>query len=32
LSEVVPDLGGKTDNEHWEQEIHKKVVDRLDNF
>ncbi|VDK19192.1 unnamed protein product [Anisakis simplex] len=27
LSEVVPDLGGKTDNEHWEQEIHKKVVD-----
>ncbi|WKX93589.1 hypothetical protein Q1695_011115 [Nippostrongylus brasiliensis] len=27
LSNVKPDIGEKTDDEHWEQEIHKKVVD-----
>ncbi|KJH49394.1 L-lactate dehydrogenase [Dictyocaulus viviparus] len=27
LSNVKPDIGGKTDDEHWEQEIHKKVVE-----
>ncbi|KAK6053278.1 L-lactate dehydrogenase [Cooperia oncophora] len=29
LSNVKPDIGGTTDDEHWEQEIHKKVVERL---
>ncbi|CAL2032935.1 unnamed protein product [Caenorhabditis brenneri] len=27
LHDVKPDIGEKTDNEHWEAEIHKKVVD-----
>ncbi|VDO95148.1 unnamed protein product [Heligmosomoides polygyrus] len=27
LSNVKPDIGRKTDDEHWEQEIHKKVVE-----
>ncbi|CAA88944.1 L-lactate dehydrogenase [Caenorhabditis elegans] len=27
LHEIKPDIGEKTDNEHWEAEIHKKVVD-----
>lgn len=27
LHDVKPDIGEKTDNEHWESEIHKKVVD-----
>ncbi|KHJ91057.1 L-lactate dehydrogenase [Oesophagostomum dentatum] len=27
LSNVKPDIGAKTDDEHWEQDIHKKVVD-----
>uniref|UniRef100_A0A8R1I1F6 L-lactate dehydrogenase n=1 Tax=Caenorhabditis japonica TaxID=281687 RepID=A0A8R1I1F6_CAEJA len=27
LHEVNPDIGEKTDTEHWEQEIHRKVVD-----
>uniref|UniRef100_A0A915C940 L-lactate dehydrogenase n=1 Tax=Parascaris univalens TaxID=6257 RepID=A0A915C940_PARUN len=27
LNDVVPDLGGKSDSDHWEQEIHKKVID-----
>ncbi|KAK5981058.1 Lactate/malate dehydrogenase alpha/beta protein, partial [Trichostrongylus colubriformis] len=27
LSNVKPDIGGLNDEEHWEQEIHKKVVE-----
>ncbi|KAK6737993.1 hypothetical protein RB195_020216 [Necator americanus] len=27
LSNVKPDIGEKTDDEHWEQDIHKKVVE-----
>uniref|UniRef100_A0A1I7T161 L-lactate dehydrogenase n=1 Tax=Caenorhabditis tropicalis TaxID=1561998 RepID=A0A1I7T161_9PELO len=27
LHDIKPDIGEKTDNEHWEAEIHKKVVD-----
>ncbi|PIO67854.1 lactate/malate dehydrogenase, NAD binding domain protein [Teladorsagia circumcincta] len=27
LSNVKPDIGGLSDDEHWEQEIHKKVVE-----
>ncbi|VDO86224.1 unnamed protein product [Haemonchus placei] len=28
LSNVKPEIGGSEDDEHWEQEIHKKVVER----
>lgn len=28
LHDVKPDIGEKTDSEHWEQNIHKQVVDR----
>ncbi|KIH46072.1 lactate/malate dehydrogenase, alpha/beta protein, partial [Ancylostoma duodenale] len=27
LSNVKPDIGEKTDDEHWEQDIHRKVVE-----
>ncbi|CAI5441787.1 unnamed protein product [Caenorhabditis angaria] len=27
LHDVKPDIGSKTDEEHWEAEVHKKVVD-----
>ncbi|EPB67340.1 hypothetical protein ANCCEY_13569 [Ancylostoma ceylanicum] len=29
LSNVKPDIGEKTDDEHWEQDIHRKVVERV---
>jgi hypothetical protein len=28
LSNVNPDIGMKNDCEHWEEEIHRKVIER----
>ncbi len=30
LSNVNPDIGMKNDCEHWEEEIHRKVIERWD--